>query len=205
MEITRLVTAGNHDPQGPPHHENNVWIVGDDSEVIVIDPAHDADAVMRVVGKRQVMAVLLTHGHWDHARAAPRFAELSGATPYLAPEDDFLWRECNGDAVYLPLKDGAEFAVAGGTLIALRTPGHTPGSTSYWLKPMRTVFTGDTLFEGGPGATRWEYCDFDQIIASITGRLFPLGDEVIVNTGHGPSTTIGEESTHLQEWIDRGW
>ena len=205
MEITRLITVGNVDPLGPANHENNVWIVGDETEVVVIDPAHDADAVMRAVGGRRVVAVLATHGHWDHVRAAPRFAELSGVTPHLVPEDDFLWRQCNGDARYLPLPDGTEFTVAGRPLVALRTPGPTPGSTSFWLDALKTVFTGDTLFEGGPGATRWEYSDFDRIIASITGRLFPLGDEVTVNTGHGPSTSIGQEAPHLQEWIDRGW
>ena len=205
MEITRLITVGNVDPLGPANHENNVWIVGDETEVVVIDPAHDADAVMRAVGGRRVVAVLATHGHWDHVRAAPRFAELSGVTPHLVPEDDFLWRQCNGGARYLPLPDGTEFTVAGRPLVALRTPGHTPGSTSFWLDALKTVFTGDTLFEGGPGATRWEYSDFDRIIASITGRLFPLGDEVTVNTGHGPSTSIGQEAPHLQEWIDRGW
>ena len=204
MEITRLITVGNVDPLGPANHENNVWIVGDETEVVVIDPAHDADAVMRAVGGRRVVAVLATHGHWDHVRAAPRFAELSGVTP-LVPEDDVLWRQCNGDARDLPLPDGTEFTVAGRPLVALRTPGHTPGSTSFWLDALKTVFTGDTLFEGGPGATRWEYSDFDRIIASITGRLFPLGDEVTVNTGHGPSTSIGQEAPHLQEWIDRGW
>lgn len=205
MQVTRLVTAGNKDPLGPPDHKNNVWIVGDESEVVVIDPAHDADAVMRAVGERRVVAVLLTHGHWDHVRAAPRFAELSGVIPRLAVEDNFLWRQSNGTAPCLPLEDGAEFTVAGRSLVAIRTPGHTPGSTSYWLASEGTVFTGDTLFEGGPGATRWEYSGFDRIIASITGRLFPLGDEVTVNTGHGPSTSIGGERAHLQEWLARGW
>ena len=174
MEITRLVTGGNRDPLGPPDHENNVWIVGDDAEVVVIDPAHDADAVLRAVGGRRVAAVLLTHGHWDHVRAAPRFVELTGVAPYLAPEDDFLWREFNGDAPYLPLEDGAEFTVAGWSLVALRTPGHTPGSTCFWLE-------------------------------STPARLFPLGDEVVINTGHGPSTTIGAERPQLQTWLDRGW
>lgn len=205
MEITRLVTAGNHDPQGPPEHENNVWILGDESEVIVIDPAHDADLVAQAVGDRRVTAVLLTHGHWDHVRSAPRFAELTGVVPYLNSADDFLWRESNGEAGYQPLPEEAEFTVAGQRLTALHTPGHTPGSTSFWLEATKTVFTGDTLFEGGPGATRWDYSGFDQIISSITTHLFPLGDEVIVNTGHGPSTTIGTERPHLQEWIDRGW
>lgn len=205
MEIARLVTAGNRDPQGSANHENNVWIVGDEAEVIVIDPAHDADAVLQAVGGRRVVAVLLTHGHWDHVRAAPRFGELTGVSPHLAVEDDFLWRESNGDAPYLVLEDGAKFTVAGRSLVAMRTPGHTPGSTCYWLETMGTIFTGDTLFEGGPGATRWEYSGFDQIIASIASRLFPLGDEVTVNTGHGPSTSIGAERVHLQEWLDRGW
>ena len=205
MEITRLVTAGNRDPQGPANHENNVWIVGDDAEVVVIDPAHDADGVLGAVGGRRVVAVLLSHGHWDHVRAAPRFAELSGVLPHLAPADDFLWRESNGDAPYLPLADGAEFTIAGQPLVALRTPGHTPGSTCFWLESTRTVFTGDTLFDRGPGATRWEYSSFDQIIASITGRLFPLGDEVVIDTGHGPSSTIGAERAQLPQWLDRGW
>ena len=205
MDITRLAIAGNLDPQGPPDHENNVWIVGDDAEVIVIDPAHDPAAVRRAVGDRRVVAVLLSHGHWDHVRAAPAFAELTGVTPHLAPEDDFLWHQVNGDSPYRPVRDGQRFSVAGHSLVALRTPGHTPGSTSYWLETATTVFTGDTLFEGGPGATRWAYPSFGRIIDSITTRLFPLGDEGVVNTGHGPATTIGAERPHLQEWLDRGW
>lgn len=205
MEITRLVTAGNHDPQGPPNHENNVWILGDSSEVIVIDPAHDATTVARAVGERRVVAVLLTHGHWDHVRATPDFVELVDAVAHLNPADDFLWRDSNDDAPYRHLGDGMEFTVAGQKLVALHTPGHTPGSTSFWLEGAHTVFTGDTLFEGGPGATRWDYSSFETIISSITTRLFPLGEEVVVGTGHGPSTTIGGERPALQDWLDRGW
>lgn len=205
MDITRLVIAGNHDPQGPPIHENNVWIVGDDAEVLVIDPAHDADAVLKLVGGRRIAAVLLTHGHWDHVRAAPRFAELTGVAPRLAPADDFLWRQVNQAAPYLPLTDGQRLTVGGQSVVALHTPGHTPGSTSFWVESLNVVFTGDTLFEGGPGATRWSYSSFDKIIDSITTRLFPLGDEVIVNTGHGPSTTIGAERPQLPEWLSRRW
>lgn len=205
MEITRLVTAGNADPAGIPNHENNVWIVGDATEVIVIDPAHDAVSVAQAVDGRRVVAVLLTHGHWDHVRSAPEFCELVGVVPHLHPADEFLWQQSNNDAPFQPLDDGAEFTVAGEKLIALHTPGHTPGSTSFWAESAGTVFTGDTLFEGGPGATRWDYASFQQIIESITTRLFPLGDNVVVNTGHGPATSIGMERPHLQEWVDRGW
>lgn len=90
-------------------------------------------------------------------------------------------------------------------ITALATPGHTPGSTSLWVPALNQLFSGDTLFEGGPGATRWDYSSFTTIVESITARLFPLGDDVRVHTGHGSSTTIGAERPHLQEWIDRGW
>lgn len=205
MEITHLTTAGNADPEGPPNHENNVWIIGDASEVIVIDPAHDARAVAAAVGQRRVVAILLTHGHWDHVRAAPEFARLTDAPLHLSPADRFLWEETHGDLEFQPLEDGDEFGVAGGVIHALATPGHTPGSTSLWAPSLNQVFSGDTLFEGGPGATRWDYSGFDTIIESITTRLFPLGDDVAVHTGHGPSTSIGAERPHLQEWIQRGW
>lgn len=205
MKIEHLVTAGNSDPQGPPNHENNVWLVGDDREVIVIDPAHDAQAVAEAVGDREVVAILLTHGHWDHVRASQEFANLVGAKIYLNPEDQFLWAQSHGDDPFQPMHDGQEFEVAGQRLAGLATPGHTPGSMSIFAPSLNAVFSGDTLFEGGPGATRWDYSSFETIIESITGKLFPLGDDVDVHTGHGPSTTIGTERGDLQEWIERGW
>lgn len=204
MEIVRLITAGNHDPKGPPVHENNVWLIGDDREVIVIDPAHDAEAVMAAVTGREIRAVLLTHGHWDHVRACPRFQQLSHTTPWLRPEDRFLWEQSNDDQPFQELSDGQVFEVAGAELTAIATPGHTPGSTSFWFPEARTLFTGDTLFEGGPGATRWDYSSFETILDSIA-RLFPLGDDVTVNTGHGPATTIGAERPHFEQWRARGW
>ncbi|GAB3811034.1 MBL fold metallo-hydrolase [Tessaracoccus terricola] len=204
-EIQHLVTAGNHDPAGPPEHQNNVWLVGDADEVLVIDPAHDAAAVAEAVGGRRVVAVLLTHGHWDHVRAAVEFASLTGGAPiHLGRADEFLWAAEHGTTPFEALTDGATFGVAGTTLTAVATPGHTPGSTCFVAPDLGCVFSGDTLFEGGPGATRWDYSSFEQILASIEERLFVLPDQTAVHTGHGPSATIGAERPHLEEWRARG-
>lgn len=205
-DIQHLITAGNHDPQGPPEHENNVWLVGDEHEVLVIDPAHDPRAVTDAVAGRRVVAIVLTHGHWDHVRAARNFAAMVGGPPiFLSPKDKFLWAESHGDAPFEPLLEGQMFTVGGTTLDVLRTPGHTPGSMSLSAPDLGAVFTGDTLFEGGPGATRWDYSSFDTILQSIQEQLFTLPPDTTVHTGHGPSTTIAAESVHLDEWIERGW
>ena len=160
VEVQRLVTAGNHDPAGPPVHENNVWIVGEGDDVVVIDPAHDAEAVARAVAGRRVTAILLTHGHWDHVRAAVEFAALVGAPVHLNEADRFLWAAEHGEAPFEPLRDGDVFHAGGVELVARHTPGHTPGSTSLVAASLGCVFSGDTLFEGGPGATRWDYSSF---------------------------------------------
>lgn len=205
-EIEHLVTAGNHDPAGPPVHENNVWLVGDADEVLVIDPAHEAQTVTDVVEGRRVTAVLLTHGHWDHIRAAREFAALVGNPPiFLGIDDEFLWAAEHGRAPFTQLDDGQTFTVAGTTLTAVATPGHTPGSTCFVAPGLGCVFSGDTLFEGGPGATQWDYSSFEQILASIESRLLKLPDATAVHTGHGPSTTIGAERPQLGEWRARGW
>lgn len=200
MRIEHLVTHSLDDPA----FGNNVWLVGDETEVIVIDPAHDPHAVAQAVAGRRVKAVLLTHGHWDHVTAAPRFAALVGEPPiHLNPADGFLWHEIHPSTPFQPLRDGDEFSIADTRLRAVATPGHTPGSTC--LLTDGVVFTGDTLFEGGPGATRWSYSDFDAIITAIRERLLTLPAETVVNTGHGPSTSIGAEAPQLADWIARGW
>ena len=128
MNIEKLITEA----PGQPDFTNNAWIVGDDREVIVIDPAHQPDRIALAVGDRKVRAVLLTHGHWDHVTAAPAFAALMDDPPiHLNPADEFLWRETHPHETIRPIADGDEFTVAGVTLRAVATPGHTPGATCF--------------------------------------------------------------------------
>jgi glyoxylase-like metal-dependent hydrolase (beta-lactamase superfamily II) len=185
--------------------DNNVWLIGDDSAVIVVDPAHDADAILRAVGDREVTAVVCTHAHNDHVNAAPQLAERTGAPILLHPDDLPLWRQTHPDRK--PdgdLADGAVLSVAGTELHVLHTPGHAPGAVCLYAPALTTVFTGDTLFAGGPGATGRSFSDFPTIVRSIADRLLALPPDTVVRTGHGPTTTIGAEAPHLQEWIDRG-
>ena len=184
--------------------DNNVWVVGDDSECIVIDAPHDAGTVLGAVGERTVKAVVLTHGHDDHIDAALEVARRTGATTYLHPEDRMLWDRVHQEAPGAELADGMELAVAGVTLRVLHTPGHSPGACCLYVPELGVVFSGDTLFEGGPGATGRSFSDFPTIIRSISERLLTLPEDTVVHTGHGGDTTIGAEKPHLQEWIDRG-
>lgn len=203
--IERLVTSGTFSLDGGTWDvENNVWAVGNDDEVIVIDPAHDAAAVAAFVGERQVVAVLLTHGHDDHIRAARETAELLGAELFLNPADHELWSAVYDELPDREIADGDVFSVAGVELTARHTPGHSPGSTSFVVPALEAVFTGDTLFNGGPGATGRSYSDFPTIIESISTSLLTLAPETTVYTGHGDTTTIGAEAPHLEEWIARG-
>lgn len=204
-KIENLVTKGTFSLDGGTWEvENNVWIVGDDSEVIVIDPAHNAEAIAEAVGDRNVLGILLTHGHDDHVRAAVDTKQKLDANLYLHPDDHMLWDTVHEARPDFEISEGDTFTVAGAELTAVHTPGHSPGSVSFVAPALDAVFTGDTLFQGGPGATGRSYSDFPTIIESIKGKLLTLPDETVVYTGHGDTTKIGEEKPHLQEWIDRG-
>ncbi len=185
--------------------DNNVWIVGDDEEVLVIDAAHDHRPIVEAVTGRRVTAIVLTHGHSDHVNAGPALADAVCAPLLLHPDDLMLWQETIPDREPdRPLEDGSVLRAGDAELRVIHTPGHSPGGCCLHHTADGVVFSGDTLFEGGPGATGRSFSDFPTIIASIEQRLLTLPPDTVVHTGHGESTTIGDEAPHLDEWVARG-
>ena len=206
MRIDRLVTSGTFSLDGGTWDvDNNVWLVGDDSEVVVLDAAHDVDAILRAVDGRAVVAIVSTHAHDDHVNQAPTLAAATGAPVLLHPDDEPLWRMTHPErAPDGTLADGQEIAVGGTVLHVLHTPGHAPGAVSLYAPDAGVLFSGDTLFQGGPGATGRSFSDFPTIVASIRDKLLTLPESTTVHTGHGADTSIGAEAPHLDEWIARG-
>ncbi|HQF93197.1 MAG TPA: MBL fold metallo-hydrolase [Microthrixaceae bacterium] len=181
---------------------NNIWIVGDDREVVVVDAAHDAAAIVSAVNGRRVRQILLTHGHNDHINAAVDLSEAVDAPIALHPADTMLW-----DVVYpdrrpdLDLSEGARFSVGGHELSVLHTPGHAPGCCCFHDSRTAVLFSGDTLFCGGPGATGRSFSDRPTILHSIRERLLALPGYTVVHTGHGDSTTIEAERPLIEELV----
>lgn len=197
--IGKVVTSGVFSLDGQDFNvDNNVWLVGDDREVVVIDAAHDPAAILAAVGDRRLSAIICTHGHNDHIDAAPQVAEATGAPVLLHQGDEMLWRMIfPGTRPDEDLGDEQVIEIAATPLRVLHTPGHSPGSVCLYGPALGTVFSGDTLFRGGPGATGRSYSDYDTIIASIRGKLFGLPPETVVRTGHGEDTTIGAEAAQF--------
>ena len=205
VEIQRLVTSGKFELDGGSWDvDNNIWLIGDDSEVIVFDAAHTAAPIVDAVAGRNVVAVVCTHGHNDHVTVAPELGETLDAPVLLHPADGVLWRMTHPDKDFRSFEDGATLSVGGVELHALHTPGHSPGSVCWHVPDLNAVISGDTLFQGGPGATGRSYSDFPTILASISKRLGMLPDETVVYTGHGDTTVIGDELVNYDEWVARG-
>lgn len=199
LHIDHVVTAGIFSLDGEDFDvENNIWLLGDDREVIVFDAAHDHRPILEGIGGRKVKAVICTHGHNDHINAAVELASATNAPILLHPDDAMLWDVVHPDRrIDAPLSDGLQIEVAGSDLTVLHTPGHSPGGCCFHVPDLRTVFSGDTLFNGGPGATGRSFSNRDLLVDSIVQKLLPLDDATVVHTGHGDDTTIGAERSGL--------
>lgn len=182
--------------------DNNVFVLRctETGDAVLLDAANEHERLLDLCRALGVRRVLETHGHWDHIQAVPELRDAGYSVGVTAE-----------DAAMLPsydevLTDDDVIEVGRLRLHTIHTPGHTPGSMCFLLEGHPLLFTGDTLFPGGPGATKFEGGDFPTIIRSIEDRIFArLGDDVVILPGHGDRSTIGTERPHLQEWIDRGW
>ena len=205
LRIDRVVTSGVFALDGGQWQvDNNVWVVGDDREVLVIDAAHQAGPIIDAVAGRTVVGIVCTHAHNDHITVAPELAEAFDTRILVHPDDQMLWDAAYPGVAHDDLRDGQLLSIAGTEIQVIHTPGHSPGSVCLYAPEAGELFSGDTLFHGGPGATGRSYSDFGTIIASIRDRLLTLPAETRVRTGHGDATSIGSEAPHLEEWIRRG-
>jgi glyoxylase-like metal-dependent hydrolase (beta-lactamase superfamily II) len=197
--VDHAVTCGTFSLDGETFEvDNNVWVIGDETECVIVDAPHSVEGILAVVGGRRVKAIVCTHAHDDHVRVAPALREKTGAPILLHPDDRPLWELTHTDYYWdADLTDGQTLTVGGATLRVLHTPGHAPGAVCLYAPDLNAVFTGDTLFHGGPGATGRSYSDRPTLEASIRAKLYALPDDTIVHTGHGEDTTIGTERALL--------
>ena len=183
----------------------NAWIIGDDDEVIVIDPGTDAGAVLAAVGEREILAVICTHGHAAHVSAAVEVAERDEAPVALHPSDRVSWRTVHPDEdPEIEVEDGGSFEVADVRLEVLHAPGHSPGSICLYCEELDAVFTGDVLGAGGPVPHEGEFPDFPRQLSSIGERLLTLPDNTRVRPGHGEELTVAAADKTFDSWAAAG-
>jgi glyoxylase-like metal-dependent hydrolase (beta-lactamase superfamily II) len=182
-------------------YENNVFVVRSKhtGDAVLLDAANEHELLLEVSRATGVRRVLTTHGHFDHIQAVTAVRD-AGIDVGIASEDASMLPSYD-----FTIPDDDVITVGDLRLRTIHTPGHTPGSTCFLLEGKPLLFSGDTLFPGGPGNTSFENASFDQIIESIDRRLFTLPDDLLVLPGHGLDTTVGTERPHLEEWIERGW
>jgi glyoxylase-like metal-dependent hydrolase (beta-lactamase superfamily II) len=197
VRIDRVTTGGRG--------ECNVWVIGDDEEVIVVDPGADAGAVLGAVGDREILAVICTHGHAAHAGAAPEVAGRDEAPVALHPGDRLIWREAHGDSLpEIAMEEGGSFEVAGVALEVLHTPGHSPGSVSIYCEDLGVVFSGDALSADGPCPHDGAFPDFAEQLSAIGAELLTLPGPTRVLPGHGEETTITTAEKRFDSWVTAG-
>jgi hydroxyacylglutathione hydrolase len=184
--------------------EINTWIIGDDEEVIVIDPGHDPAGVLRTVGDREVLAVICTHGHPDQVAGAPEVAEPDQAPVALHPKDRMLWRDTHRDAPEIEMADGGIFEVADVRLEVIHAPGHTDGSACLYCEDLDVVFTGHALTASGPVPHDGEFPDFAGQLTAIGEYLLTLPGSTRVLPGHGDETTIAAAEKQFDSWVEAG-
>ncbi len=203
--IDQVMTSGEVTEDGTAYEmENNTWIIGDDSEVIVIDPGHDAQAVLAAAGDREVIAVICTHAHPDHIAAAMLTAERDEAPVALHPKDLPLWRETHDDDPDIEVADGGIFEVADVRLEVIFSPGHTPGSISLYCEELGVVFSGDTLLATGPAPYCGAFPDFPGQLTAVGEHLLTLPPDTRVLPGHGEETTVEAAEKRFDGWVTAG-
>jgi glyoxylase-like metal-dependent hydrolase (beta-lactamase superfamily II) len=203
--VERVVTSGIFSLDGQDFEvDNNVWLVGDDHEVLIVDAAHDAETILSAVAGRRVVGIVCTHSHNDHVNAVQELISSVDGPVYLHPADTMLWDVVNASVAFTPLADGDVVSVAGLDAQVIHTPGHSPGGVCLYVPDLGVLLSGDTLFHGGPGATGRSFSDFPTILDSIRERLLTLPAETRVLTGHGDETTVGAEAGSYDEWVARG-